>query len=71
MMKEKLCPFDKSPCIGESCMVFCEETGRCGLALCTGPHEMAVSDATRKSDKDARKSKVQEKKSRFKAELFD
>jgi len=52
-------------------MVFCEETGRCGLVRTGDPKKTAVSDATRKADSDARKSGDHERKSRFKAELFD
>jgi hypothetical protein len=70
-MKKKLCPIDKTGCIGESCMAFCEETGRCGLVRCEPPHEKVVGEAARKSDHQARENSIHEKKSRFKAELFD
>lgn len=70
-MKEKLCPFDKSPCIREVCMAFCEETGRCGLVQRQDSEKTAIAEATRKSDSDARKNDDHQRKSRFKAELFD
>jgi hypothetical protein len=32
-MHDKLCPFDKQPCIGERCEVFREEAGICSFSL--------------------------------------
>jgi hypothetical protein len=52
-------------------MVFCKETGRCGLVQRPAPEKTSVSEATRKSDADARKNDDHQRKSRFKAELFD
>jgi len=58
---EKVCPFDKKPCIGARCAVYREESGVCAFLLTmksgTSPGE--------KSDQDDRSS------GKFKAHLFD
>jgi hypothetical protein len=60
-LTEKVCPFDKKPCIGERCAVYREESGVCAFLL-----TMKSGTASRKkSDQDDRSS------GKFKAHLFD
>jgi len=56
---DKLCPFDKQPCIRERCEVFREEQGVCSFCLISIPERPCGSS------KDDRTS------SKYKAHLFD
>jgi hypothetical protein len=69
-MKRKLCPFDKLECIGESCMLFSPKEENCGLVLHCSPAILPLKDEKPKPSRDNAHSD-HEKKSRFKAELFD
>ena len=62
-MTEKLCPFDKKPCIGEQCMVFREDSGTCSFRFIGMPGKVTPPSAARKNED--RSSK------RFSAHLFD
>jgi hypothetical protein len=70
LMKRKLCPFDKSECIGVTCTLFSEKNEICGLLLMCSPGNPPVTTGStaesRATDQDNR-----ERKTRFKAELFD
>jgi len=60
-MTEKLCPFDKEPCIGQRCAIFIEAHDCCALALPVKQGSRISRDISdKKSDS-----------SRFKAHLFD
>jgi hypothetical protein len=60
-MTEKLCPFDKEPCIGQRCAIFIEAHDCCALAMPVKQGSRISRDISdKKSDS-----------SRFKAHLFD
>jgi hypothetical protein len=69
-MKRKLCPFDKLECVGESCTLFSEKTAACGLLLLCSPPGTPAKNENHGSSRD-KESGGHERKSRFKAELFD
>ncbi|MEI7433892.1 MAG: hypothetical protein WCJ93_06550 [Methanomicrobiales archaeon] len=69
-MKRKLCPFDKLECVGEPCMLFSLKEGNCGLALHGTPAALPVQYEKSKPPRDIERGD-HERKSRFKAELFD
>ncbi|MEI6292912.1 MAG: hypothetical protein WCP36_04480 [Methanomicrobiales archaeon] len=69
-MKRKLCPFDKSECIGESCTLFSEKKEVCGLVLLCSPAGIPVKNESPRPSGDEEYG-GHERKSRFKAELFD
>lgn len=60
-LTEKVCPFDKKPCIGERCAVYREESGVCAFLLMM----KSGTSPRKKSDQDDRSS------GKFKAHLFD
>jgi len=62
-MTEKLCPFDKKPCIGKRCAVYREESGVCAFLLKGGRANGLPS--SQKSNADDQSS------GKFKAHLFD
>jgi hypothetical protein len=62
-LTEKLCPFDKKPCIGERCAVYREESGVCAFLLAGGRGTGYSSPQKRNAD-DLSKGK-------FKAHLFE
>jgi hypothetical protein len=62
-MTEKLCPFDKKPCIGKRCAVYREESGICAFLLARGTG--TVQSSSQKGTADDRSS------GKFKAHLFD
>jgi hypothetical protein len=69
-MKRKLCPFDKLECVGESCMLFSPKEDNCGLVRHGSPGILPVQDEKPKPSRDVARGD-HEKKSRYKAELFD
>ncbi len=69
-MKRKLCPFDKLECVGESCMLFSLKEENCGLILHCTPAIHPVQEEKPKPSRDIVHGD-HERKSRFKAELFD
>jgi hypothetical protein len=69
-MKRKLCPFDKLECVGEPCMLFSIKEENCGLVRHCSPAVLPVQDEKPKLSRDIARGD-HEKKSRFKAELFD
>jgi hypothetical protein len=58
-MTEKLCPFDKQPCIGNRCKVYREDLGECSFLF------IGRRDKTEMPAKEGRD------KSKFTAHLFD
>lgn len=58
-MTDKLCPFDKQPCIRERCEVFREELGVCSFCLIGTPGRPAPAKKDEKSS------------SKYKAHLFE
>jgi hypothetical protein len=73
-MKRKLCPFDKTECAGDLCMVFCEDTGSCGFFYSqTGKpsHEAVKAEIRGKKKPDTGRKEAIERKSQYRAELFD
>jgi hypothetical protein len=69
-MKRKLCPFDKLECVGESCMLFSLKEENCGLVLHCTPAVLPEPYEKSKPPRDIERG-GHERKSRFKAELFD
>jgi len=69
-MKRKLCPFDKSECVGELCMLFSVEKGMCSFLLTRSPDLLPGQGQAGKPVRNS-ESGSHERKSRFKAELFD
>ncbi|MCG7855182.1 MAG: hypothetical protein MIO88_04945 [Methanoregulaceae archaeon] len=63
-MTDKLCPFDKKPCIGGQCMVFREDSGTCSF-LFTGMQGKVPPPSA------ARKTEDRSSSQRFSAHLFD
>lgn len=63
-MTDKLCPFDKKPCIGERCMVFREDSGTCSFLFTGIPVKVAPPPA-------ASKNEDRSSSQRFSAHLFD
>ncbi len=61
-MTEKMCPFDKKPCIRDQCAVFRDDLGRCAFLLIG-----KSSDARLYSQK----SSEDKSRGKFKAHLFD
>jgi hypothetical protein len=59
ILTDKLCPFDKQPCIRERCEVFREELGVCSFSL------IGITGRARPAQKDEKTS------SKYKAHLFD
>jgi len=60
-MSDKLCPFDKKPCIRQRCAIFVEERDCCALILPVTKERAVLRDRSeKKSDS-----------SKFKAHLFD
>jgi len=59
---EKMCPFDKKPCIRDQCAVFRDDLGRCAFLLIG-----KSSDARLYSQK----SSEDKSRGKFKAHLFD
>jgi hypothetical protein len=70
LMKRKLCPFDKSECVGELCMLFSEKNETCCLVLTCSPVSPPVRNEKPRPSGDMEHG-GHERKSRFKAELFD
>jgi hypothetical protein len=68
-MKRKLCPFDKLECVGEPCMLFSREKEMCNLLLGSPGNPPGQEHISRKTG--SNEPDNNEKKSRFKAELFD
>jgi hypothetical protein len=62
-MTEKVCPFDKKPCIRERCAVYREESGVCAFLL-TGRRGSGHSSSEKSEGNDRSSGK-------FKAHLFD
>ena len=60
-MEEKVCPFDKAPCIRQRCAIFIEERDCCALVL------PVIKESVKLKDSSGNKSDS----SRFKAHLFD
>jgi hypothetical protein len=69
-MKRKFCPFDKIECVGESCTLFSETKEVCGLVLLCSPAVISAKNEDPKTSGD-KEYGGHERKSRFKAELFD
>jgi len=69
-MKRKLCPFDKLECVGESCTLFAEKNEICGLVLLCSHGTLPAPGESPKPTRDMERGN-RERKSRFKAELFD
>jgi len=63
-MTDKLCPFDKKPCIGDRCMVFHEDSGTCSFRLIGMPGRVNPPVGAQKNDE-------RSSSGRFKAHLFD
>ncbi len=66
MIRDKLCPVDKKPCIEELCAIYQPEVRQCSWARAV-PSGHPVPNRTELE----RKKQVYEKPSRFKAHLFD
>ncbi|HUU75768.1 MAG TPA: hypothetical protein VMW63_06715 [Methanoregulaceae archaeon] len=62
-MAEKLCPFDKNPCIREQCAIFIEKEDCCSLAI-------QKEIVAKRSGKEVQKERERDH-SKFKAHLFD
>jgi hypothetical protein len=60
-MEEKLCPFDKAPCIKQKCAIFIEEQDCCALVLPLIKEKIKLRDYSEKRSDS----------SKFKAHLFD
>lgn len=58
-MTDRLCPFDKQPCIRERCEVYREELEACAFRFIGGAAKMRPPP------------KEEKKSSRYKAHLFD
>jgi len=63
-MTEKVCPFDKKPCIKELCAVFREDSGICSFRLIGTPRKVTPPSLAKQGD-DRSSSKG------YKAHLFD
>jgi hypothetical protein len=70
LVKRKLCPFDKSECVGELCMLYSGREDTCGLLILCSPVIPQVKAEHPTESRDAEHG-ARERKSRFKAELFD
>jgi len=70
MTKRKLCPFDKTECVGETCMLFSEKKEICSLLILCSPGNLTGQDNVSKLARNTEPGN-HERKSRFKAELFD
>jgi hypothetical protein len=63
-MTDKLCPFDKKPCIQDRCMVFGEDSRTCSFRFIGIPGRVTPPSGVRKNDE-------RSSSGRFKAHLFD
>jgi inosine/xanthosine triphosphate pyrophosphatase family protein len=63
-MTEKVCPFDKKPCIRERCEVFREDSGFCSFSLIGKPGNVQAPSLSKKRDEKSSSEK-------YKAHLFD
>lgn len=70
---DRLCPFDKKPCIGGRCMAWDGDREQCGFCPSHSPvqHKPVPPDLAEEKQKRKRQSGGSDSHSRFKVELFD
>ena len=62
-MTDRLCPFDKKPCMGSACMVFLDDSGTCAFR--------SIGLSAKGNLQAARKNEDRSSSKRFSAHLFD
>jgi len=69
MTSEKLCPFDKEPCIRDACAVWSSDKGVCAFALI--PAALSGVKPAPRSEQKRERSSSSGLSGRFKDPLFD